>query len=113
MDRKRMRGFEELVLLGVLAAGDDAYGLSVQKILAEELGKTPSLGAVYTTLDRLLQKGWVFSELVDPTPVRGGRRKRRYGLTEEGVARVAEMRRTRESLWNRATPRLGKGAATG
>ena len=113
MDRNRMRGFEELVLLGVLAAGDDAYGISVQKILAEELGRTPSLGAVYTALDRLMQKGWISSEMADPKPVRGGRRKRQYRLAEEGLARVAEMRRIRESLWNRGAPELGEGGAQG
>jgi len=113
MERNRMREFEELVLLGVMAAGSQAYGISVQNILEEELGRAPSLGAVYTALDRLLQKGWVRSQMGDPTPVRGGRRKRHYCLTEEGRARVIEARRIRQALWDRSSRRLAEGGSGG
>ena len=111
MEGNRMREFEELVLLGVMAAGDDAYGVAIQKLLEEELGAAPSLGAVYTALDRCAQKGWVRSEMGDPTPVRGGRRRRHYSLTREGLARLTEARKLRESLWNRVAPESGEGAA--
>ena len=100
----RLREFEELVLLSVLIATPDAYGPSIQRVLAEEAGRTVSLGAIYTALDRLARKGLVLSELGDPTPVRGGRRKRHYELTPEGLERVRETRRVRERMWHRVAP---------
>lgn len=99
MTDNRLREFEELVLLSVLIAGPNAYGAGLQKILADEAGRDVSLGAIYTALERLDQKGLVTSELGDPTPVRGGRRKRHYELTAAGKEQVAEARRIRERMW--------------
>jgi DNA-binding PadR family transcriptional regulator len=104
MKDSRLREFEELVLLSVLIATPDAYGTSLQEILEEEAGRKASLGAIYTALDRLARKGLVLSELGDPTPVRGGRRKRHYELTPEGLEKVRETRRIRERMWERVTP---------
>lgn len=104
MADSRLREFEELVLLSVLIAAPDAYGPSLQRILAEEAGREVSLGAIYTALDRLARKGLVLSELGDPTPVRGGRRKRHYELTPEGLERVQETKRVRERMWDRVAP---------
>lgn len=108
----RLREFEELVLLSVLIATPDAYGPSLQQILAEEAGQKASLGAIYTALDRLARKGLVLSELGDPTPIRGGRRKRHYELTPEGLKKVQEARRIREKMWKRVVQDLaGEEAA--
>jgi PadR family transcriptional regulator PadR len=107
--QSRMREFEELVLLSVSAAGAEAYGVSVQGILEEELGKSVSLGAVYSALDRLAQKGWVAAEMGAPLPVRGGRRRRLYQLTPEGLKQVREVRRVRESLWARMPDQVWEG----
>lgn len=104
MSESRLREFEELVLLSVLIAAPEAYGASLQKVLAEEAGRAVSLGAIYTALDRLAHKGLVRSELGDPTPVRGGRRKRQYELTELGLEQVWEARRVRERMWSRVAP---------
>ncbi|MGD2123244.1 MAG: PadR family transcriptional regulator [Gemmatimonadota bacterium] len=109
---RRLREFEELVLLSVLIATPDAYGPSLQQILEEEAGRKASLGAIYTALERLARKGLVLSELGDPTPVRGGRRKRHYELTPEGLERVHETRRIRERMWEKAAQGLlGEEAA--
>jgi DNA-binding PadR family transcriptional regulator len=109
MGEQRLREFEELVLLSVVIAGPDAYGAHLQKVLSEEADRDVSLGAIYTALDRLDQKGLVTSELGEPTPVRGGRRKRHYELTPEGKALVAEVRRIREGMWAKANARLADG----
>ena len=102
----RLREFEELVLLSVLVAGEDAYGVAIQRILEEDVGRTVMLGPIYTALDRLNQKGLLRSELGDPSPVRGGRRKRLYQLTSAGVAAVADARRTRDVLWSKIDPEV-------
>jgi PadR family transcriptional regulator PadR len=108
----RLREFEELVLLSVLIAIPEAYGASLQQILAREAGRDVSLGAIYTALDRLAQKGLVRSELGDPTPVRGGRRKRHYELTPAGLEHVREARRIRERMWRQVSPGAFEGGGS-
>ena len=102
MTESRLREFEELVLLGVLITAPDAYGPAIQETLRVEAGRDVSLGAIYTALSRLADKGLVISEMGDPTPVRGGRRKRHYELTASGMERVRESRRIRNRLWDLA-----------
>lgn len=80
--------FEQLVLLAVLRAGRDAYGIPIRDEIAERTGREPTLGAVYKTLARLEEKGLVRSQVGDPTPQRGGRRKRCYAVTASGRAEL-------------------------
>ena len=77
--------FEQLVLLGVLQSGPDAYGVPVWRELAARGGREVSLGAVYKTLDRLEAKGYVASSVGEPTAERGGRSKRVYRVTASGL----------------------------
>src|SRR5437773_1414174 len=80
--------FEQLVLSAILALGDKAYGVTIHEKVEEISAKSISLGAVYVTLDRLEDKGFIMSWLSDPTPERGGRSKRHYqlqGLGERAV----------------------------
>lgn len=109
MSENRLREFEELVLLSVLISTPDAYGPVLQQVLADEAGREVSLGAIYTALERLTQKGMVTSELGDPTPVRGGRRKRHYELTPAGLEHVREARRIRDRMWGKIEPDLLEG----
>ena len=104
MSGTHLREFEELVLLAVLVAGPDAYGASLQEVLDAEAGRAVSLGAIYTALDRLARKGLVSSELGEPTPVRGGRRKRHYEVTSMGLEEVKAIRRIRARMWERVAP---------
>jgi len=77
--------FEQLVLTAVLGLREEAYGVSIHSKVAELAApKKVSLGAVYVTLDRLEDKGFVTSWLSDPTPERGGRAKRCYRLQALG-----------------------------
>jgi PadR family transcriptional regulator PadR len=77
--------FEQLVLLGVLQCGAEAYGVPVWRELEARTGRGVSLGAVYKTLDRLEAKGYVASGVGEPTPERGGRSKRVYRVTPGGL----------------------------
>jgi len=76
--------FEQLVLLALLQLGREGYGISVRAELAERAGRSVSLGTVYTTLLRLESKGLVAAHLGEPTPERGGRRKKHYAVTAPG-----------------------------
>jgi len=109
MGESRLREFEEMVLLAVLVADSEAYGVALQRILAEQAGREVSLGAIYTALDRLTRKGLVGSELGEPTAVRGGRRKRHYRLTPTGLREMRALRRIREGMWRQVARELPEG----
>jgi PadR family transcriptional regulator PadR len=91
--------FEQLILFALVRLGRDAYGVSIRRIRQEieaRAGRTVSPGALYTALDRLERRGFVASRLGEPTPARGGKRKRLYTLQpagERALARVYESLR--------------------
>jgi len=76
--------FEQLVLMAILRAGEDAYGVPIRRAILDRAGRDVSLAAVYKTLTRLEDKGFVVARVGDPTPERGGRRKRYYTVTTAG-----------------------------
>jgi DNA-binding PadR family transcriptional regulator len=82
--------FEQLVLLGVLRLGEDAYGAAIRQEIHARSGRDVSINAVYTTLDRLETKGLVRSWTGDPTPQRGGRRRKFYALRPVGLAALRQ-----------------------
>jgi len=82
--------FEQLVLLGVLRLGDEAYGAAIRQEIHARSGRDISINAVYTTLDRLERKGLLRSWIGDPTAERGGRRRKFYTLRPGGVAALRQ-----------------------
>ena len=76
--------FEQVVLMAVLRAGDDAYGVTIRDAIFECARREVGLASVYKTLNRLEEKGLVVAQLGEPTPERGGRRKRYYSVTAAG-----------------------------
>jgi PadR family transcriptional regulator len=100
--------FEQLILIAILALGDDAYGVTIHakaKELAEP--KDVSLGAVYVTLDRLEDKGLLSSRLSDPTPERGGRAKRCYRLEALGERALRNAAITARRMWETSVDAWG------
>jgi PadR family transcriptional regulator PadR len=100
--------FELAILLTVGQLGDLAYGVGVRAAVSKRLGRECSIGAVYTTLQRLETKGFVRSWTSDPTPVRGGRAKRYFELTVAGDRAVRRAQATAERLWSGASLRVSK-----
>ena len=76
--------FEQLVLMTILRLGEQAYGATVRDEIADRTGRDVSLSAVYTTLERLEHKKLLRSRIGEPTPQRGGRRKRYFALSAAG-----------------------------
>ena len=76
--------FEQLVLLALLRLGRAGYGVTVREELQHRAGRNVSLGTVYKTLLRLEAKGLVSAHVGEPTPERGGRRKKHYLVTGAG-----------------------------
>jgi len=85
--------FEQLVLLGVLRLADEAYGAAIRQEIHARSGRDVSINAVYTTLDRLEAKHFLRSWTGDPTPQRGGRRRKFYALTPVGAAALKQAYR--------------------
>jgi DNA-binding PadR family transcriptional regulator len=80
--------FEQVVLFAV-AQLDDAYGATIREEIERRTGRQVSAGAVYTTLDRLETRGLVTSRWGEPTPERGGKRKRHFRLRPAGREALA------------------------
>lgn len=90
--------FEQIVLLAILRLGEDAYGVTIRGEIAACTRREPAPGALYTTLDRMEEKGLVKSHLGDPTPQRGGRAKRYFAVTRKGIAAVTSAQQSYQNL---------------
>jgi DNA-binding PadR family transcriptional regulator len=91
---------EELVLLAVWRLRDNAYTVPIREQLAEVSNKKWSLGSVYEALDRLEKKRYLESYLSEPMKSRGGRSKRIYKHTKEGLKAMIELRNAQNAIWN-------------
>jgi PadR family transcriptional regulator len=85
--------FEQLVLLAVLRAGEEAAALRLREELRVAMGRSVSRGAIYRTLDRLVAKK-LLSWNLEPadTPERGGHPRRRFTVTPRGMAVLRDAR---------------------
>jgi PadR family transcriptional regulator PadR len=82
--------FEQLAILAVLRLGEAAYGMTVRREIEANTGRSVSLGAVYATLDRLEDKGFVSSTMGGKAPERRGRAKRFFKVQPPGVRALKE-----------------------
>jgi len=83
--------FEYLLLTAAARLGSQAYGASIRQEIERAAGRRCSIGALYTTLDRLESKGLLKTHMGDPTPQRGGRPKRMVRVTAKGVQAASEF----------------------
>jgi PadR family transcriptional regulator, regulatory protein PadR len=90
--------FEQVVLLAILRLGNRAYGVAIREEIRTRTDREPTPGALYTTLDRLEDKGLITSRLGDPTPQRGGRAKRFFEVSGIGVEAVTRAQRSYRRL---------------
>jgi DNA-binding PadR family transcriptional regulator len=97
-DRDYLGEFEHIIVLALLRLDDRAYGVTVRQEIEVRTQREVSIGAVYATLDRLETKGYVTSYLGDPTPERGGRSKRFFRVTTNGVTAVSRTHRALRSM---------------
>jgi PadR family transcriptional regulator len=100
--------FEQLVLLGVarLELNESAYGAAIRQEIHARSGRDVSINAVYTTLDRLETKGFLKSWVGEPTPQRGGRRRKFYALRPAGLAALRQAYRAFTALADGLQSRL-------
>ena len=98
--------FEQLVLLAILQAADDAYALAVIRQLDDRANRRVDRGTLYKTLDRLEAKGLVKWTVEDATPDRGGHRRRLFTVTKQGIAALRASREVLFNLWDGLEPIL-------
>ena len=101
--------FEQVVLLALIRLRANAYGASIRQEIAERTGRDVSVGAVYTTLERMQQKGFVSSARGAPTPERGGRAKRYYKIEAPGERALQRSRETMDRMWEGLVPAPSAG----
>ena len=108
MKISRLGEFQELVLMTVIVLQEEAYGVEIQRNLEERLNERLSVGAIQTALKRMVEKGFLTSELGEATQRRGGKRKRIYKATPYAHRVLSEMKNIRTQLWL-SMPKLGTG----
>jgi PadR family transcriptional regulator, regulatory protein PadR len=91
--------FEQMVLLAIVHLRGDAYGVPIVEEIERRTGRGVSRAAVYITLRRLEEKGFVSSWMGEPTPERGGKARRHVKLEAEGAKALREARRVADRMW--------------
>jgi PadR family transcriptional regulator, regulatory protein PadR len=98
--------FEQLVLLAILRLGEETYGAEVKREIEVRTGRRLAISAVYITLDRLEQKGYIRTWIGDPLPQRGGRRRKHIALLPAGGGALARAYRGFREMTAGLEPRL-------
>ena len=108
MTHQNLGEFEQLVLLAIAHLGDDAYGIPIVEEIERRTGRSVARAAVYVTLRRLEDKGFVSTWMGDPTPERGGKARRYARLERAGARALREARQAADRMWKGLDPaRLG------
>ena len=98
--REFLGEFEQVVLLAVIQADNEGYGMSIRREIESRTGREVSIGAVYSTLDRMERKGLVASWEGEAAPVRGGRARRHFRVTPEGSNALRASREMMARMWD-------------
>lgn len=108
MGKNVLGEFEHQVLLAILRLGSESYSVPIVLELEERTGRDVAPAKVYIALRRLEEKGLLESHMSDGEPDRGGRTRRYFALTDEGIDRLRESRQTLLRLWEGVTPALDR-----
>ncbi len=100
MDTKYISRSEEFLLLAVWRLKENAYGVAIREQIKDATGKTWAYGALFVMLRRLEKKGYLKSHFTDPTPQRGGKSKRIFRLSAQGIKALKDVRKAQESVWS-------------
>jgi PadR family transcriptional regulator, regulatory protein PadR len=104
-ERGYLGEFELMILLVLIALGEDAYGVSIARELERHRGREVALGSVYASLERLEGKGLVSSRIGEPIAERGGKARRYFQITREGLRQANETRQVLTRMW-RGLPKV-------
>jgi len=96
--REYLGEFEQIVMLALLRLGKTAYGVPVRQEIEQRTKRAVSVGALYSTLDRLEAKGYVASWFADPTAERGGRAKRFFRVEPLGLKAIQRSQKAMATM---------------
>jgi DNA-binding PadR family transcriptional regulator len=91
---------EQVVMLAVARLEDDAYGMSIRREIESRSGRSVAIGAVYSTLERLEDKGFVRSGEKAAAPDRDGRARRFFHLTRAGTTALQASSEMQARMWS-------------
>jgi PadR family transcriptional regulator PadR len=97
---------EELVLLTVASLDGGAYGVSIQLELKKRCKRSITIGALHSTITRLVEKGMLKSWTGGATEERGGRSKRFYDISPLGKSSLVKVKDLRDELWDLSKVKL-------
>lgn len=105
--------FEYLLITTAAGLGEKAYGAAIREEIEATARRRCSMGALYTTIDRLEAKGLLKTWMGGATAQRGGRVKRMVRVTGKGAHAAEEfynavMRVSRRAVW--AVSRAGSAS---
>lgn len=101
---------ELMLLLALLRLGENAYGVTIAQELEQQTHREVVVASVYAALERLQERGLVRSMLGEATPERGGRAKRYFRITADGIREVRAARRALMNMW-KGLPELEEAKA--
>src|SRR5260370_37162174 len=93
---------EQLLLLAVLRLGrgdPGGFAPDIARELETRAGRTVSRGHLYTTFDRLEDKGLIRWKLAPGSAVRDGLPRRLYTVTPSGVTALRATREALRRMW--------------
>ena len=100
--------FEQMVLFALIRLGDDAYGMRIRREIVSRTERDVAIGAVYATLDRLVEKGFVSSyEASDGDAIRDGNGRRFFKIEAPGIAAVNESWKAMKAMTRGLSPVRG------
>ena len=83
--------FEYILITAAAGLGENAYGAAIREEIEASTGRTCSIGALYTTIERLETKGLLKTWMGEATAQRGGRAKRMIRVTPKGVQAASDF----------------------
>jgi PadR family transcriptional regulator PadR len=95
--------FEHVVMLSILSLKDNAYGVTIRQNLKEKVGREVAIGALYSTAERLENKGLLSSKKGEALSERGGKAKRYFSVTPLGMSALNVTKKQLETLWSQAS----------
>ena len=104
MTHQGLGEFEQLVLLAIVHLRGEAYGIPIVEEIERRTGREVARAAVYVTLRRLEEKGYVSSWMGDPTPERGGKGRRYVKIQSSGLRALRESRQLADRMWSGLDP---------
>jgi DNA-binding PadR family transcriptional regulator len=109
MIETRLGDFEEVLMLVIGILGEnESYAFRISQEFKSQTGRSISIGAVHSTLDRLENKGFLKSEIREGQSDRGARKKRIYSITALGKRVLREAMEFKVALWKQYPAFSGK-----